>query len=145
MRAGRRRRGDGHRALRAIPVFQRCTDAELRRVERIVDQIDVAAGEVVTSERDAPAESYVIVSGEASLVVRERSMDRLAAGDVFGEIASLWSGRPAAATVTAITPLRVLVVERRDLAEMVAIPGVAQWLATEALSHLDVQGPLPCS
>lgn len=143
MRTGRRPRGDGQRALRAIPLFQRCTDAELLRVEKLVDQIDVAAGEVVTSERDAPAESYVIVSGEASLVVRERSVDRLAAGDVFGEIASLWSGRPPAATVTAITPLRVLVVERRDLAELVAIPGVALRLATQAVSHLGVQRRSP--
>src|SRR5258708_37752656 len=98
MRPGRRPRGDGQRALRAIPLFQRCTDAELQRVERLVDQIDGAAGEVVTSERDAPSESYVIVSGDASLVVRERSVGRLAAGDVFGELAPPWSRRPPAST-----------------------------------------------
>src|SRR5690242_7295983 len=119
MRVRRRPRPEQSSALRAIPLFQRCTDAELRQVERLVDEIGVGPGEVITSERDAPAESYVIASGEASVVLRERSVDRLVTGDVFGELASLWRGRPPVATVTAITPMRVLVLDSRDLAALV--------------------------
>ena len=134
-------RSDRASALRAIPLFRRCTDAELRRVERIVDKIDVAAGEVVTSESDVPADSYIVASGEASVVVRERSIDRLVIGDFFGELASLCPGRPPAATVTAITPMRVLIVDRRDLAALVAIPCVAQQLAAAAFARLRADHP----
>jgi len=143
MRVRRRLRPHRASALRAIPLFQRCTDAELRRVERIVDQIDVAPGEVVTSERDASGESYVIAAGEASVVLRERSLDRLAVGDVFGELASLWF-RPSAATVRAITPLRVLVVDGRDLAELVSVPCVAQQLVAHAIGRMRAEGRPPC-
>jgi CRP-like cAMP-binding protein len=144
MRVRRRPRPDRASALRAIPLLERCTDAELRRVERIVVEIDVAPGEVVASERDAPAESYVIASGEASVVLREHSVDRLGPGGVFGELALLFPGRPPAATVTAITHMQVLVVDRRDLAELVAIPSVAQQLAADAVFRLRTEGRLPC-
>jgi CRP-like cAMP-binding protein len=144
MRVRRRLKSEQASGLRAIPLFQRCTDAELRRVERLVDEVAVAPGEVITSERDASAESYVIASGEASVVVRERSVGRLVTGDVLGELASLWRGQPSAATVTAITSMRVLVLDRRDLAALVTIPCVAQQLTADAVSQLRAEGRLPC-
>jgi len=131
--------------LRAIPLFERCTDAELRRVEELVDHVDVAPGEVVTSERAATAESYVILSGEASVVIREHSVERLTAGDVFGDVASLMPGRPSPATVMAITPMRLLAVETRNLDSLVAIPSVAQQLARVAVASLqDPEYRAPC-
>lgn len=144
MRRRRRLHADRARSLRAIPLFGACTDAELQRVEALVDDIDVAPGETVTSELDVNGDSYVIASGEASVVVRERSIERLGPGDVFGELAGLWPGRPTAAMVTAITSMRLLVVDRRDLAELVAIPCVAQQLAGDAVSRLHAQRRAQC-
>jgi CRP-like cAMP-binding protein len=140
----RRGRSDWAHPLRAIPIFQRCTDAELRRVERLGDRISVAPGEVVTSERDRTTDSYLVVSGEASVVLRERSIDRLGAGDVFGELAGLFPGRPPAATVTAITAMQVLVIGERDVDKLLTIPCVAQRLAAEAVSRLRAERRLPC-
>ena len=136
MRGRRRTQREQVASLRAIPLFNACTTPELHRLQKLVDAIEVAPGEVVTSELDETGDSFVIASGQASVVLRDRSLCRLAAGDWFGELAKFRPGAPRAATVTAITPLRVVVIERANLATVVAIPSVAQRLAVVAVSPL---------
>jgi CRP-like cAMP-binding protein len=113
-------------------MFSGCTAAQLARVEELIDVVEVPAGEVLASEQERPGPSFVIVAGEASMVVRDRSVDRLRPGDVVGALASFVPGKPAVATVRAITAMRIAVVDPASLEEFVSIPCVARSLAAEA-------------
>lgn len=122
--------------LRAIPMFSACDDAELERVDRLVDEIDVPAGEVLTREGTRGGESFIIVSGEASVMLRDRSLARLKSGEFFGEMAVLAPDRPQSATVTAITPMRLLVIEPGSFFALIDIAGVARALIVTLVERL---------
>lgn len=115
----------------------------MERVHSLVDHIEVMAGEVLAHEGHPAPRSFVIVEGEASMVLRDRALARLGPGEFFGELALLSPGLPAAATVTAITPMRLLVLERRDIAALAEIPCAARWLLQTVMARLP-ELPEPC-
>jgi CRP-like cAMP-binding protein len=123
-----------------VPLFAGCTEAELARIENLVVEVDVAAGEAITSESGPTEDSFIIATGEANMVVRDHSIAELRPGDVFGNLGTLCSDHPANATVTAVTPMKVLVVERRHLPELAALPTVARRLISTAVGLLGTDG-----
>ena len=96
----------GH--LSDIAVFHRCSRRELERIDRTCVGIHVSAGRVLCTEGDAGRECFVIVGGEAAVTFAGHEIARLGQGSIFGELAVL-DGRPRTATVTAVTPMDVLV------------------------------------
>jgi CRP-like cAMP-binding protein len=97
--------------LRRVPLFNDCTEEELRRIAGISHSIEIPADTVVT-EIGTPGESFfLIVDGRVSVQTPVGVGEPLHPGDFFGEM-SLLDGEPRSATVTAMTDLRVLVVDR---------------------------------
>jgi CRP-like cAMP-binding protein len=97
--------------LRSVPLFSDCTDDELRRIAEISRIIEVPGGTVVT-EIGAPGDSFfVIIDGRVSVQTPVGVSAPLRPGDFFGEM-SLLDGEPRSATVTAVTDLRLVVVDR---------------------------------
>jgi CRP/FNR family transcriptional regulator/CRP/FNR family cyclic AMP-dependent transcriptional regulator len=97
--------------LRRVQLFNDCTDEELRRIADISRTVETPAGTVVT-EIGTPGDSFFfIIDGRVSVQTPVGIGDPLCPGDFFGEM-SLLDGEPRSATVTAITDLRLLVVER---------------------------------
>ncbi len=92
--------------LGALPPFARLTSARLAALHRAGTWLDVAPGTAVVSEGEVGDAFYVISSGQAEVRRKRRKLGTLGAGDAFGELA-LQSGEPRAATVTAVTPLRL--------------------------------------
>ena len=82
-----------------------------------------------------PGEDFVIVvEGTASATSRGEEVGQIGPGSFFGELALL-DGGPRTATVRALTPMLVLVLDRSAFDELVdrAIPSVARrMLATLA-------------
>lgn len=76
-------------------------------------------GEAVVREGDASQALYVVAEGSASVTANGLELARLAAGEVFGEMALL-SGQPRAATVRAASPLTVVEVDARALHALLA-------------------------
>jgi CRP-like cAMP-binding protein len=116
-RADIRDAGAGHSVdtriehLRRVPLFSECIDEELRRIADISRIIETPAGTVVT-QMGAPGDSFFfIIDGHVSVQTPVGSGDMLTPGDFFGEM-SLLDGEPRSATVTAVTDLRMLVVDR---------------------------------
>jgi len=73
-------------------------------------------------------EFFLIVEGTARVHVSAKKRLRLQPGDFFGEM-SLLDGEPRSATVVADTPLRLLVISRRNFADLFAkVPGMTQTL-----------------
>lgn len=97
--------------LRRVPLFSECTEGELRGIAGISKIVETPAGTVVT-QMGTPGDSFFfIIDGRVSVQTPVGVGDMLTPGDFFGEM-SLLDGEPRSATVTAITALRLLVVER---------------------------------
>lgn len=94
--------------LKSVPLFAGLSKRERELVARFADEIDVPAGKVLTKEGGPSQEFFVITSGSATVTRDGAEVGHLEAGDFFGEIGVLLS-EPRTATVTADTPMRLLV------------------------------------
>ena len=111
--------------LKRVPLFAGCTKAELREVAISSDEIDLPAGRVLTREGQRGREFFVLVSGTAQVTRDGKTLANLQSGDWFGEIALL-THTPRTATVTATSPVIVLVITDRAFKRVVeTMPRIA--------------------
>jgi CRP-like cAMP-binding protein len=99
--------------LKEVPFFNSLSRKELSSVAQQVDEVDVAAGEELAREGEFGHEFFVIVDGTAEVAREGARIAELGPGDFFGEMALLGDQRRMA-TVTASSPMRVLVMTRRS-------------------------------
>ncbi|HXF73596.1 MAG TPA: cyclic nucleotide-binding domain-containing protein [Actinomycetota bacterium] len=112
--------------LAAIPLFAGLSRHDLERVARLADEVDVPEGKRLLEEGRLPHEFFVVEEGRAVVSQRDRWIAELGPGDFFGEIAILAEERRTA-TVTAATPMRLIVMTDRDFREMArTFPEVAE-------------------
>ena len=104
-------------AIAKVPLFSKCSKRELKLIAQLADEIDLPVGKELTQEGARGREFFVLVEGTADVRRKGRKVNAMSAGDFFGEIA-LVSNRPRTATVTATSPLRVLVVTDRAFREL---------------------------
>jgi hypothetical protein len=119
--------------LSRIDLFQGLSHEELTELAAALHRAPFAKGEVLTQEGAEAHHLYIIDKGEVSIRVRDgaasREVNRIGAGDFFGEM-SLLTGARRSATVVALTDVecyrldadafRRLLERRTDLAETVA-------------------------
>ena len=98
--------------IRHTPLFEHCSKKDLAQIAQIADELDLRAGKVLIREGDRGREFFVVVSGEVEVRRKGRKVATLGPGTFFGEMALL-SQAPRSATVTALTPLDVLVITDR--------------------------------
>jgi CRP-like cAMP-binding protein len=103
--------------LRSVPLFAELSTAELNRLARLMDEVDVKEGTVVIREGNTGGEFFIIVEGEVAIRRGSRRLGTLGAGDFFGEIALIDKG-PRSATAIAQTPCRLLVLASREFHSM---------------------------
>ena len=106
------RRNQKVELIRKVPLFAHCSKRELEQIAQIADEIDLREGKEMTTQGGRGREFFVLLEGEADVTQDGRSINTLGAGDFFGEIA-LVEDTPRTATVTATTPVRVLVITDR--------------------------------
>src|SRR5262245_30075144 len=100
-----------------VPLFDRLSRSELSRIARLADEIDLKEGKVLTKEGTRGREFFIILEGQADVRRDTRLLRPLGPGDFLGEIALL-TDSPRTATVTAVTPLRVLVITDRAFRDL---------------------------
>ncbi len=103
--------------LRRVPLFEQCSKKDLQNIAQIADELDLREGKVLIQEGERGREFFVIVTGEVEVRRGGRKMATLGPGSFVGEMALL-SKEPRAATVTALTPLDVLVITDRAFLEL---------------------------
>ncbi|GAC1473186.1 MAG: hypothetical protein PVSMB3_07770 [Candidatus Dormibacteraceae bacterium] len=86
------------KALKGVPLFAKLSKSELEHVAGNADEVDVKAGQKLTTQGRPGDSFYVILDGEAEVEIDGESRRILKAGDFFGEISMLDRG-PATATV----------------------------------------------
>jgi CRP/FNR family transcriptional regulator, cyclic AMP receptor protein len=99
--------------LERIPLFEELSTKETQQIGRLVTEIEVPAGTKLAKIGEPGGELFAIVDGEAIVRTKPGRTAVLKAGDFFGEM-SLIDGQPRSATVEAKTPIRLLVLDRRD-------------------------------
>ena len=108
------------RALLAkVPIFAELEAPELDALLRGIGQRRLRSREILFRKGAHGSQTYVIVSGRcrastAGADGKELVLRIMDPGEVIGEI-SLLDGHPRSATVAALEPTELLVIERRDL------------------------------
>jgi CRP-like cAMP-binding protein len=99
--------------IKGVPLFSECSRKHLNEIAGIADEIDLREGKELTKEGGPGREFFVLIEGDADVKKGNRRVNRLGAGDFFGEI-SLVTRRPRTATVIATSPVRALVITDRS-------------------------------
>jgi CRP-like cAMP-binding protein len=100
--------------LAAIPAFSGLPDEQLAAVASVASEGEVAEGATVTAEGDFGHALFAIESGTADVTFDGEKIATVGPGAVVGEVAVLTSGRRTA-TVTATSPMRLIVLFKRDV------------------------------
>jgi CRP/FNR family transcriptional regulator, cyclic AMP receptor protein len=107
------RRNEKVELIKKVPLFAGCSKGELEEIAHIADEIDLREGKEMTQQGSRGREFFVLLEGEADVTKDGKNINKLGAGDFFGEIA-LVSDSPRTATVTATSPVRALVITDRS-------------------------------
>ena len=99
--------------LRRVPLFSGLSRRDLERLGSIADELDLPAGRTLIKEGTRGREFFALAEGEATVAKDGRRVATMREGDFFGEIA-LVTDVPRTTTVTAKTPVRLLVLTKRD-------------------------------
>jgi cyclic nucleotide-binding protein len=103
--------------LKSVHMFAEASDEILSDVAAIVEELDVPAGRVIFEKGEAGDSMYVIVEGAVHVYDGERTICRLGARDIFGELALL-DPEPRLASVSAEAPTRLLRLDREAFLEL---------------------------
>ena len=123
--------------LKRVPLFAECSKAELAEVAVSADEREAAAGDRLTEEGAREREFFILVEGTVAVRRSGKKLGDLGAGDWFGEMAIL-RYKPRAATVTATSPVRVLVINDRDFRQIVeTTPRIALKVLRSVAQRLD--------
>ena len=110
----------------SIPLFASVSRRRHWHLARLADEVGVAAGAELTRQGGAAQEFFVVVSGTADVHRDGERVGELGPGDFFGEVGLLGPRSERTATVVASSPMRLLVLARREFRELLfAAPTVA--------------------
>ena len=98
--------------LKNVPLFAGCSKSELQKIASLADELDLGEGATLIREGERGREFIVIAQGTVRVTRNGKQLRELGAGDFIGEIA-LVADVPRTATVTATSPVRLLVVTDR--------------------------------
>ena len=110
--------------LAGFALFADLSRPQLETVAHTFDEEWFAEGRRVLRQGFTGSGFFVILEGQAAVLIDGEERAKLARGDFFGEM-SILLDEPPSADVVALTPLRCLVLARADLSEWLkSIPPV---------------------
>lgn len=99
--------------LKRVPLFAQCSRRELAQIALLSSELNLPAGRKLMTEGEPGREFFVLAEGQVEVRRKGRRIRELSDGDFLGEIALL-TDLPRTATVTALTPVTVLLLTARD-------------------------------
>ena len=109
--------------LKGIEIFEALSVSELAAVASVTEEIVCPPGEIVIKEGDPGETMYLLIKGEVSVIKdqgegHEIELDRIGAGDYFGEMA-LFEDVLRSATIRTEQESRLLVLHKQEFKEIV--------------------------
>lgn len=122
--------------LAAVPLFAACSRKDLQRIAKASDEISMDDGRVLVRQGENAREAFVIIEGEAKVERNGKKIATVGRGACIGELSLLDRG-PRTATVTATTPLKVLVLGPREFSGVLEeVPGLSRKLMAALASQV---------
>ncbi len=123
--------------LRQIDVFSECSGKELKAISKLMTQVRVKEGRVLTKEGEPGREFMVIEHGTATVRRGGKVLATLGPGDFFGEMAVI-AGVPRTATITADTDMVLEALNRREFSSLLdQSPAIAKKVLVGAVKRLN--------
>ena len=117
------------RALKELSLFSGLGRRERKRIAPMVEEVEVRDGREIVRQGDVAHELFVIEAGTAAVTRDDEHVAELGPGDFFGEIALFEDDRRRTSTVTATSPMRLAVLNGRDVRVLDReLPAVSQQL-----------------
>jgi CRP-like cAMP-binding protein len=101
--------------IEQMSLFSGLDKREQARVAQHADEVDVPEGKRLARQGDLAYEFFVIREGTADVDVGGEIKNKLGPDDFFGELGVLDEDRVRKATVTATSPMKLLVMSGHDL------------------------------
>lgn len=99
--------------LSEIWLFSTFSKSELVQIRRSFTELKVDPERVLCEEGSVGQEFFIILEGTASVIRAGKKVNKLGAGQFFGELALL-DHKPRSATVMAATEMTLLVLSQRE-------------------------------
>ncbi len=112
--SARRTQRESVTALSVVPLFTVFSKKQLERLAKETDRQSFAPGVKIVEEGLLGETLFVVLEGRAKVTRGGKKVGEVLPGDFFGELSAL-DGGPRSATVTAVTPVKVLRLFRRTL------------------------------
>ena len=117
---------EGIERYRALPIFAELGDSALRRVQELVTEISIPAGQVLVHAGDPGAGLFVIEKGSVLIEAPGRPLIEVGQGDFVGELALHVPEATRSARVRAKTDLVCLAIGANDFRQLIRDePGIA--------------------
>jgi cAMP-dependent protein kinase regulator len=120
--------------LKRVPLFANSSKHDLEAIGRIADELDLPEGRELITQGRRGQQFFVLVEGSAEVRRGGEVVNTLQEGDFFGEL-SLLSDRETTATVTATSPVRVLVITPQSFRRLMRESESVQQQVLEALAE----------
>lgn len=112
--------------LKGVDLFKGIPGEELSYLAQIADEVVFTPTQTIFKEGDQGDAMYLIVDGTVQVHSGDKVFARLERKQCFGEM-SILDSEPRSASITAITDLSLLKIERDDFAEILGEkPEIAQ-------------------
>jgi CRP-like cAMP-binding protein len=123
-------------ALRHIGLFEGVSKRALVQIDQVSEVRTALEGDIVIAQGERGCEAMVVLQGSAAVSRGKRRLGVVTVGEVFGEMALL-DDQPRSATVTALEPMRMLVIDGRAFRKlMVKVPGLSDALLATLCARL---------
>jgi CRP/FNR family transcriptional regulator, cyclic AMP receptor protein len=120
--------------LLRVPLFSRLSEKELQQVRSLLTEVNIKPGVVLARQGSTGHEFFIIVSGSASVDRDGEHLADVGPGDFQGEI-SMLDGGPRTATITATTPMTIMVASHQEFNSLLdSAPMIARQMLP-ALAH----------
>jgi CRP-like cAMP-binding protein len=115
-------------ALRHVGLFKGVSKRALGQIDQVSEVRTALKGDIIVAQGERGADAMVVLEGSAAVSRGKRRLGVVTVGQVFGEMALL-DDQPRSATVTALEPMRMLVINGRSFRKlMTTVPGLSDAL-----------------
>lgn len=115
--------------LAGLQLFKGLSMEQLEMIAQYAVEVDVAEGEDLVRDAALAWDFYVIEEGSAEVRRGQTTLNRLGAGDFFGEMGVMASDRRRTATVVSTSPMKAIRLTTQQLRTIAdAFPEVAERL-----------------
>jgi CRP-like cAMP-binding protein len=120
-------------------MFAGLSDGALARLDGLMTETEAAPGDTLMQEGSFGQQAFIIAEGAAEVRIGGDVVGLAGAGDLVGEMSLLDDGTRTA-TVVALTPMRLFVLDPRQFAALFDDPHCARWIAARLAGRLRERG-----